>query len=127
MDKNEKQAMGYGIVMGIMVGLAAMFVITQLYKPLALLPTSPLNANTQLTNAQIYKYVNVSDLRVNSKFFYPENCSNYQTVYTENNATTPAYISAVILGNNNASEGFISVPYIINGSVYEFHYEVICK
>lgn len=115
-------------VLGVILGAFIMFSYHGSY----LLPAggeSALSANSQLMNAQIFKYVNVSDLRINNEYYYPENCSNFRTDYTENNATTPSYLSAVLLSNNSTSEGFIfiSMPYIINGHAYEYHYEISCK
>ena len=126
MNKDKKN----GMFLGFFVGVGAAFLVflfLHFYLPSALISASGLTANSPIMQAQIYKYVNVSDLRVNNQYFYPNNCINYKTVYTENNATTPAYISSVIIGNDTASEGFISVPYIINGSVYEFHYIISCR
>ncbi len=127
MNENERNKMIEGAAIGAgLVLLALLFFY--LYNPQALFSTSTsLISNSQTLQVQAYKYVNVSDLRVNNKYFYPNNCINYKTEYTQNNATTPAYISSVIIGNDSVSEAYISVPYIINGSVYEFHYIIYCK
>lgn len=114
-------------IMGIgYIVLIAAILIFIMYKPTSITPSVTSTSN-QTMSAQIYKYVNVSDLRVNNTYYYPDNCSNSRTDYTQNNATTPAYISSVILTNKTSSEAFISVPYLINGSNYEYHYIVECR
>lgn len=126
--KFSKEQVLIAAIAGILIGMFAGSIIVFAYHPSALLPEgSSLTSNSQIMNAQIFKYVNVSDLRVNSAYYYPDNCTNLKTDYAQNNITTPAYMSAVILSNATASEGFISVPYIINGSMYEYHYVISCS
>ncbi len=118
----KKESFALGMLAGMLILFLA-FVIKGGY----LIPNNSALTSNQLQQAQIFKYVNTSDIRINDAYFYPNNCINYNTTYQQSNSTTPAYISDVIIGNASRTEAFVSLPYYLNGSLFEYHYFIYCE